>query len=351
MRNQGWSGTDLHAVKNQNDNALQQQINSLVELREVSGTMFNGGGIMLNALGQIKIFGLLSSASDRTADPRRFRTARSAVVACLLALTQAVATGCASAPYRTHPELSRRTESIRVVGLLPPAISSFEEQARYKLVPNDNGSRAANETVRAAFRDEMAAQGRPLVLLGDDDPDVKDVSDLFGAVDYTVLRHDFQRGLGNENDEPFPGRDPSFDYTLGPIKELMERHRVDAVWCVIGFNLVPNAWAQAGDAAQYLMAVVTALGNSPVQPMVQMKYELRAALVDKEGQVLFLIRINEGNVSRFPEGPLEEPEPRVGGGETSGPPEEPMPRDLRDPKTARRLVRGLMAEYDKVSGR
>jgi len=168
-------------------------------------------------------------------------------------------------------------------------------------------------------------------------------------VDYTISRHDFQRGLGNENDEPFPGRERSFDYTLGPIKEELERHRVDAAWCVIGFNFVPDAWAQAGDAAQYLLAIIAAVGKSPAGPMVLMKYELRAAFVDKEGQVLFFIRINEENASRFPEGPLEEP--RVGGGEPSVPPEEPMPRDLRDPRTARRLVRGLMAIFDKVSGR
>jgi len=260
-------------------------------------------------------------------------------------------TGCASAPYRTHPELARRTESIRTVGLLPPAISSFEEQARYKLVSRDNWSRAVNEAVLAAFRDEMAAQGRSLVLLENDDPDVMDVSDLFGAVDYTISRHDFQRGLGNANDEPFPGRERSFDYTLGPIKELLERHRVDAVWCVIAFNLVPDAQAQAGDAAQYLLSIIAAIGKAPAEPMVLMKYELRAALVDKEGKVLFLIRINEENASRFLEGPLEELGPRVGVGETSGTPEEQMPSDLRDRKTARRLVREVLAEYAKVSVR
>src|SRR5512138_2710141 len=166
------------------------------------------------------------------------RSFRPAVLPCLFALSLAVVAGCASASYRAHPELPRRSGSIRTVGLLPPSVALFEERSGFKLVPNDAWSLAANETIRSAFRDEMAAKGRPLVLLGEDDPEVADVSDLFGAVDVAITSYDFQKGGGYQYDEPFPGRENSFDYALGPVREVLARHGVDAAWCVTGFNLL-----------------------------------------------------------------------------------------------------------------
>lgn len=227
---------------------------------------------------------------------------------CLLVMLLTTAAGCASAQsYRTPLELPQRKAAIRNVGLLPPMIKVFEEQVRFNLVLHDDWSREATESLRKAFVDEMAADRLPLTVISGESHEVNDMADLFKAVDFSIGRHAYD----NAWKETFPEKVRSFDYSLGPAREMMEQHQVDAVWIVTGYNLLPTLGAQWTDAFNILLAI----NPYSTGPLVLTKVEFRAALVNKSGTILFYYK------------------------------EWPFPGDLRDPNFARPLVRELLSEY------
>jgi hypothetical protein len=152
------------------------------------------------------------------------------IMICLHIVTMLVAAGCAAPRYRTNAELLLRSGDIRTVGLMPPDIKMYEEQVRFKLVPHDDWSRQAAESVSKAFVEELASGHMRPIPLGEDDAELNDMADLYGAADLSIRTHYYK----NYIDDRFSEKSRPFDYDLGPAKEAMERHGVDTV----GFHLL-----------------------------------------------------------------------------------------------------------------
>lgn len=219
-------------------------------------------------------------------------------------------------------------EAIRRVGLLPPLVALYEEEVEWllpALVPHEDWSRAAAESLEAAFAHELPAVQLERVELEDEDPLIADLADLYAAVDFSVRRHVY-----GEFDEGFEER--GLDYSLGSMAGWMERQGLDAVWIIAGTNLVPTGAAQVRDAVDTLLAVAGAAGGGGGASYVLHKLDLRAALIDREGRLLFFCLLHAGDIPRE-----EQVEPRM-----------PYAVDLRDPTFARRAVRQVLAEYSEA---
>lgn len=266
---------------------------------------------------------------------------------CLLTVFIMAAVGCASAPiYRAHPELPQRAGTIKTVGLLPPMVSMYEEQYKFglnKMVPRDDWFREATEAVKKAFIDEMAAIRMPAKVIKGEDPDLNDMLDIYSAVDVSIARHVY-----GDWKEMFPEKARSFDYSLGPARELMERHQVDAVWIVTGFNLLPTMGAQWGDATGTFLEIMSALGGHGLPSVKLKKFEFRAALVDKSGEIVFYAKLDESDVpqERQNAGQFDAAQGERTTGQAAA--EEPVKEDMRDPRFAGRYVRALLSEYRKA---
>lgn len=113
----------------------------------------------------------------------------------LLALFLTTALGCASAPlrHRAYPDLAQRKGSIRTVGLLPPEISMFEEVSGGRLVPRAEWSLAAIEKISNIFTEVMAADRIQVVPIRTDDLEMKDLADLYNAVEFSIQRHAWEK--------------------------------------------------------------------------------------------------------------------------------------------------------------
>lgn len=189
-----------------------------------------------------------SRASSGVVPDNRWRSARVLLLALLVAAPTAM-TGCVPGPgYQTHPELPRRRSGIAAVGFLPPKIEMFEEQAGFganKTVPHDEWSAPADEAIAKAFAEEMAADRVPLVPIPVDEVEAQELVALYNAVEFSILRHAFEKNTGEMLPrEPFAEQVRTLDYSLGPAAEFMDRHHVDALWIVRGFNLVPTTGAR-----------------------------------------------------------------------------------------------------------
>jgi hypothetical protein len=244
----------------------------------------------------------------------------------LLAAVLTAVAGCASVPlHRTHPELPQRKGDIITVGFLPPVITVFEEQAQFglnKLVLHPEWSPSAEEAVSRALAEEMTVDQIPLVPISADDHEVKDLVDLYAAVEFSIQRHAWEKESGRfPPREPFPEKVRSFDYSLGPAREVMERYQVDAVWVVRGFNLLPTTGARIKDGIEIALAILSGVGGARTYK----KIELRVALVDRIGSVLYYGTTNDW----------------------VGRPEEQtyLGVDLRDPRVARHYINAALKEY------
>ncbi len=288
------------------------------------------------------------------ASPRAFsndwRQSSRVLLLALLAAVLAPMVGCASArPYKTHPELPRRKSGIAAVGVLPPAIRMFEEQAKFGLneaVPHDDWSSAADQAVARAFAEEMAADRVPLVPIGADDLEAKELVELYNAVEFSLLRHAFEKNTGEMLPrEPFPEQVRILDYSVGPAAEFMDRHHIDALWIVRGFNLLPTTGARVMHGVDVALSVLSALGGVAVPVIDLQKIQLRVALIDRSGTVLYY-GVADDRTARPPAGPPAEPVSRSGDSVSDSAGEPSFPDvDLRDPRAARHYLQAALSGY------
>lgn len=263
-------------------------------------------------------------------------------VALLLLNCALAAAGCASHPVRSCPDFAKRIESIRRVALLPSLVRVGDEQvtvAMYwmpdrKVVANERADLLAAVALQSAFQEELEAAGRTFVPIPRS-PAADDVADLFSAVDYSVMCHAFGTSQGREGFETKARR---FDYSLGDLSDLAAGGDFDAIWIVTGFNLIPTAGIHALDAVELTIAILGAIGGAPTATHELPTLQIRAALVARNGDLLFydvIDRLDSGPPSTTGSTPLDDSQ-----GNT-----------LCDAPYADRIVRRLLADLEREAGR
>lgn len=242
----------------------------------------------------------------------------------LVVLAALLAAGCASSPRtRVHAALAAERAAIHAVGLAPPGVSMVHLPASHRLEPREDWSKDAAAALHDAFVAEFG--GAPAVAtLPAGDPELDDVLDLFAVTDFSIRQHAYK------GPQKFPEKLGTFDWTLGPCAEWMKERGVDAVWIVHATNLLPTAGAKFVEGVSMTLAVLGAMGGLAVNPNVPDRLDVRAALVDRAGRILYYDRI----------GPHDVPAAAAGGADDAAD-AEAVPRDLRDPRYARAVVHAL----------
>ena len=269
----------------------------------------------------------------------------------MLLVLMLAAAGCASVPsYKAHPELLQRKGGIRTIGLLAPTVSLYEEQPRFglnKLEQHDEWSPAAVEAVTKAFSAEMAAQGYTVVTVAADDSELKEAAELFSAVEFSIQRHAWDVPTDTMPPrEPFPEKVKTLDYSIGPLQAALEKHNVDAVWIVRGFNLLPTTGAVLKEGLEVMVGILAAAGGA-VFPTAQFrKIELRTALVDRNGTVLYYGVADDQGGWPTRESPDGSVPARSGELEPVRSEEHVnLEKDLRDPRVARHFIRAALSGF------
>jgi hypothetical protein len=137
---------------------------------------------------------------------------------------------------------------------------------------------------------------------------LEDVTALYRAVSYSIVEHTYKRF-------PFQTKLENFDYSLGPVDDVLKRSRADALVIVYGIDQISTTGRKA------LRGVGLVLGSVTGQPVVSSgTTALNIALVDRSGAVLWY------NIA----------------GQDGG-------YDLRDPASARAFVQRLVADFPSVA--
>ena len=237
----------------------------------------------------------------------------------LLALVVLVTTGCVATPewyrkyqepYRSHPELTKRTKTVKVVGLLPPDIKIYELSAGGVTDLRDDWSATGREAVLKGLGEAFKERGialRPLAVDRDMQGAIDDLTALYRAVSYSIVEHTY-------GSFPFQAKLEHFDYSVGPVDDMLKKYQADAFLLVFGIDEISTAGRKA------LRGVGLVLGSVTGQPVLsQGTTALNIALVDRSGAVLwYKIAGQDGGY------------------------------DLRDAKSARAFVQRLVADFPSV---
>jgi len=240
---------------------------------------------------------------------------RLALVASVLVLT----TGCVATPdwyrkyqqpYRAHPDLARRAQAVKIVGVLPPDIKVYELSAGGDTELRDDWSAAGREAVLSGLADVFRDRGialKSLAIDKDMQGSFEDVTALYRAVSYSIVEHTYRH-------PPFPTKLENFDYSVGPVDDVLRKQPADAFIIVYGVDQISTA------GRKVLRGVGLVLGSVTGQPVLsQGTTALNIALVDRAGTVLwYKIAGDDGGY------------------------------DLRDSKSARAFIKRLVADFPSV---
>lgn len=244
-----------------------------------------------------------------------------------LLLAWVAVAGCAPKPWLVSRDFAGKKADIKRAVLLPPLITVYEERASGRLIPHEEWTRQAQEALGQALAQEAGRAGLELVPADGEEPEARELLDLFAVADYSIERHAYPA-----SPEYFPAKTKEFEYSLGDPKTFLGSHGADAVWLVAGANLLPTTGAQIMDVVGVVLAVLGAAGGGSGATHVLPKLRLSAALVDGSGEIRFYTVLTGPDARLSVAGSGQE----GSGGSTA---------DVRDPAYARVLAATLFDQF------
>ena len=137
--------------------------------------------------------------------------------------------GCAAAPERRHPDYQTHLAPIRSVLCLAPEFGVFNVSG-FNHIRQEAQSRSAGEQIKTAVTRTLSEKGFAVTLAEEhtlNHPEVRSLTALFRAVNRSIQLHTYGPQI-------YPGKQAAFDYSLGPIKNLLDANGADALVLAIG---------------------------------------------------------------------------------------------------------------------
>jgi hypothetical protein len=142
-------------------------------------------------------------------------------VLCLLLITF----GCASPPYRVHPDFMARVKGIQKPVLMLAEVGIYEILPGGVVQVRDDWSRAGKENlIKALTVSFMERRFRVTSLTSHEEraEDVREIKALYKAVDKSIRLHGYGPQL-------FPEKRNRFVYSLGPSEKTLSRLGADSM--------------------------------------------------------------------------------------------------------------------------
>jgi hypothetical protein len=133
--------------------------------------------------------------------------------------------GCATSTDRRHPEFNDRIQSIKTVCLLPSDTLVYDEIADGRLKQRNDRSEAAGLSIQQALVAELTARDFRVLTypIGATHltAELQEVLSLYRAVNKSIQLHTF-------GPEVFTAKRTRFEYSVGPLKTLLQQNGADA---------------------------------------------------------------------------------------------------------------------------
>jgi hypothetical protein len=190
--------------------------------------------------------------------------------------------------FRTPPDFSERMKNIRTIAIFRPDIKLFEISTGGVKELRQEWCDEGCLKVQSAFVTEFHRFGYDLKILDptqDNSPDLREIMFLYDDVVTSVLRHAY------DGPNLFPAKQTNFDYTLGPIDNLLLPAGADALLLIQGVDEISSE----GRKAMQTFGVLVGLAAGIVVTPTMGKTVMIVGLVDRSGDLLwFNIRGGSG---------------------------------------------------------
>lgn len=150
--------------------------------------------------------------------------------------------GCAFSPDRFHPDYAQFRSSMHHFLLLPPEVGLFKEMADGQILWQAENSRMARDYISQAVMEAMKAHAlevEPLDVKGPVGSELLEIQALYRNVNRSIQLHVF-------GPQEFVSKRQIFDYGLGPIHEVLQKNKADALVLVLGQQTdsarAPKTW-------------------------------------------------------------------------------------------------------------
>jgi hypothetical protein len=214
-------------------------------------------------------------------------------------------------PYRTHPEFEMRAKNIKTTGLLSPDIKIYEFTAGGVKELRDDWCSKGRENVQGALVEclrEKPLEVKPITFDQEMEEEMQEIYALYRAVSTSINIHTY-------GDFKFPEKMKNFDYSIGSIDKILQKHETDALIFVYGFDEISTGGRKALQAAGIIAGALTGVVVIPRSGFTV----VNVALVDPSGGILWYnIKGSQGGY------------------------------DLRTPESATNFIRAVLSDYPGV---
>jgi len=144
----------------------------------------------------------------------------------------AILFGCAK-PKMIRDDYDQRASGIRSIGVLAPKLAYFDLTFGGAAEKSDEWSEQTSQNVVAAIKDVLSARGFEVKMIareGGQKENLEEIADLFDIIAFSYRNH----VLAAREIDKFPHKVASFDYSVGPIDDVLDAYHVDALLLVEG---------------------------------------------------------------------------------------------------------------------
>lgn len=218
-------------------------------------------------------------------------------------------TGCAPALQSNRDELNGRVRQLKSIVMLPPDTCISELSAGGVKEKRDDWCTTGRSNVARAIIDllkEKQVNVKVLKTGADMEDEIDDVKTLYRTVMEDVYTHAYS--WNGQNPDFFPERYKKFDYSVGSLEKLLKKQKADGLLLVYAEDEISSAGRKALRVVQAINPFSTAQRSGTTK--------VEIALADLKGDILW-------NYLSWESGGY----------------------DLREPDSARKFIKGMLAEF------
>ena len=150
----------------------------------------------------------------------------------LILCTSMMLFGCASPAYRAHPEFEMRAGNLNTLGLMPCDIKAYEVSGLGLVELRDDWCVTSNKNVVNALIKSLKDKHYNIKALTIDqeiEEEMDGIRALYRVVNKSIQLHTYGPQL-------FPEKGKNFEYSLGPVEEILRRSGADSLVFVSGLD-------------------------------------------------------------------------------------------------------------------
>jgi len=184
-----------------------------------------------------------------------------------------------SGSARTHPEFEKRFKSASVAALIPPDVEVYELSAGGVSELRDDWCETGRKNVVDAIKKNCGDKRidvREVAIDKELEDELEDLLALYRAVSVSIGLHVYGQFV-------FPDKVQRFEYSIGPIDNLLQKFGADYLMFVFGIDEISTAGRKALSTAA---AVIGAMAGVIMLPQGGLTV-VSIALVDSSGTILW----------------------------------------------------------------